>query len=764
MFRPILKALTEMFHGGNQAGLLGFQLPGTGSTDYARSVSDGFSSNVLTAPILWIARQFPEAPPALKIGDEISHDNDLTRLLEKPNEAYSGEALMMATLFDFLTDGNGYWIKLKNTNGKTVQLWYTPRTMMEPRWPDDGSEFISHYEYSPGNSAPMAILPEDVVHLRYGIDPRNARKGFGLLKPLIREVFTDDEASRFTASVLSNRGIPGLVISPDKDVTVGAEDLQATKKFFQQEFSGSKRGRPLVMGAPTKVETFGHSPKDMDLGVLRNIPEERVCSQMGIPAAVVGFGTGLQSTKVGATMDAMIRLAWMNGIVPLQRLISAEITRSLVSEFSSDPDAKLIFDLSDVVSIQTAIGERAKTNSTMLKDGAITIAEYRADMGFEFDATHEIYLRPMNVIEVPVGKTATEVEAEATPDASEGALNVPNSDEMDENVDQDAGVDDDAKNAIIAGIKLLEDKQPTDPVGDSEITVEANVAVEGESIVAAEWQTKLVNDLDVITEQKADEWTGDLMKFFDDLGAAATAASIEVLGTEESPKARYIGVDWKPSRSLGKRPGKKQRAERDAEFKAAEDAAAADAILLTMAMAQIEEEWKHLYGGQYLKTARAVFKGTENVVGLGIGLDDAVAQDILAVGERRSLIVKIGKQTRDRVFKELSEGRALGEGINDLQARIREQVPAGRWGSPSVRARVIARTETAFARNASMVQFAKQVEGARMMIFDGRVANSDEVCQALDGKVVSIQEAEALTAEEHPNGTRSFSLHIQRGK
>ena len=43
------------------------------------------------------------------------------------------------------------------------------------------------------------------------------------------------------------------------------------------------------------------------------------------------------------------------------------------------------------------------------------------------------------------------------------------------------------------------------------------------------------------------------------------------------------------------------------------------------------------------------------------------------------------------------------------------------------------------------------------MVFDARIGDTDEVCEDLNGRIVSLAWAQALVGEEHPNGTRSFT-------
>ena len=51
------------------------------------------------------------------------------------------------------------------------------------------------------------------MHFRFGLDPENDRKGRSPLAGVLREVFTDDEAANYTASLLRNMGVPGIIVS-----------------------------------------------------------------------------------------------------------------------------------------------------------------------------------------------------------------------------------------------------------------------------------------------------------------------------------------------------------------------------------------------------------------------------------------------------------------------------------------------------------------------------------------------------------------------
>lgn len=389
---------------------------------YGDLVGDGSSSSIVSACVNWIMRTFPEAPPALWEVNELGvrtriPGHPMVKLMRRPNPYFSGSLLWMATLSSWVIDGNAYWLKFRNGAGQVVQLWYCPHWMLEPRWPSDGSKYISHYDYStPGGGLVTQVKPEDVVHFRHGLAPDNIRKGYSPLHGVLREVYTDEQASRFSASMLKNRGIPGVILSPGTGGTVLPEDAEALKINFMQKFNGDRVGEPMVMSGPMTISTFGFSPKDMDLGAMRDIPEERITAALGIPAAVVGFGTGLAQTKVGATMSELRTSAWQSNLIPTMRLLAEEVSVQLLPDFErseSRRDGLLFgFDLSNVAIALDDELKKAQKWAEMLKSGGVRRDEFRSAQDMPSDDEDKVYM-------VPAGVTLTGPGAPEPPPAPE---------------------------------------------------------------------------------------------------------------------------------------------------------------------------------------------------------------------------------------------------------------------------------------------------------------------------------------------------------
>ncbi len=403
------KQLTEMRHPSSTSSRFPLHnlLPNT-EFNYAGEVGDGRRSSVLAAPFNWIARNFPQAPAIVQEqtdGQWVEDpDHAMTKLLRNPNPFYSGRTLAMALVLD-LVWGNAYMLKIRNAHGEVIQLWWAPRWTITPRWPRSSTDvFISHYEYRLGGGAGTEeIDPEDIIHIRFGLDPLLPRLGYSQLAAVMRDVFTDDEAANFSAAVLKNMGIIGVVISPKEGGTANKDDIKQVKDYIKNQFTGDKRGEALAVGSPTDVKVMQYQMQGFDVSPIRDISEERVCAALGIPAAVIGFGTGLQQTKVGATMREMRRMAWTDGLIPLQEIVADELERSLLPEFNG-ANTRVRFDLSSVPALWEEANEKHDRVRKDTLAGIIMVSKAQELLNYPVDDDRNVYLQPTNLIQLPDGQ------------------------------------------------------------------------------------------------------------------------------------------------------------------------------------------------------------------------------------------------------------------------------------------------------------------------------------------------------------------------
>ena len=224
------------------------------------------------------------------------------------------------------------------------------------------------------------------------------------LKALLREVFTDDEAANFTAALLKNMGVPGLVVSPDSDqVEITPEEAEGTKADIKAKFTGNRRGEAIVMTTKTKIEQFGFSPEELLLRELRRIPEERVSAAVGIPAVVIGFGAGLDRSTFTNFREAR-EAAYEQGIIPMQAFLAEDVRWQLLVDFESElrvHELRFGFDLSKVRVLQEDEFRKWQRLDAGVRGGWIQVYEARQATGQEATDADRIYLRQMALTEVP---------------------------------------------------------------------------------------------------------------------------------------------------------------------------------------------------------------------------------------------------------------------------------------------------------------------------------------------------------------------------
>lgn len=407
--RSEAKALKEMQHApGNWSYRY---LPRT-SYDYAGNV-DGRTNSAVQAVTSWIIRNFPEPPLGVWKPDQrgdlqeiVAHP--MVQLIENPNPYFAGLLMQQATLSDWLFDGNAYQIKARSAAGRPAELWWVPQSLIQPKWPDgDPSVFISHYEYTP-NGRPVNLAPEDVIHFRYGLDPSNPRKGLSPLRSILREVFSDDEASNFSAALLRNFGVPGLVLIPkggDDATEITPDDADALSLKMDQDLGGDNRGRTRVLRDAFDLHTVGFNPQELDLKALHRLPEERISGIFGVAAIVAGLGAGLDRSTFANFAEAR-EAATEQNLVPTWRLFAAEYARQLLPDYGDAASLTVRYDTSKVRALQEDENAKSDRLVKQFQGGVTKRSEVRAALGLDTDQEDEVFALPVSVMLIGPGSPA----------------------------------------------------------------------------------------------------------------------------------------------------------------------------------------------------------------------------------------------------------------------------------------------------------------------------------------------------------------------
>ena len=365
-----------------------------------KDLGNGQSNSAVTACLQVLGTSFSEANLIVKSFDsdgeeQIIFNHPLEILMERPNPYMSGEVVQQYIINALHVFGDAYLLKEKNNTGQVTALY----PLIPDRVSAKGTEeqLITNYEYAMDDRK-LIIDRSDMIHFRLGLDPTNHKQGYAPLQTILREIFGDEAAGQLSTALLSNSGVPSVIISPKDDFTISADESDQISKTYQQKVGGSKRGQPLVLSGSMTVEKMAFSPSELDIGTLRRIPEERVSAVLGVPAILAGLGAGLErATYANARM--LREYFTENKLIPLWRMVATELTYQLLqTDYQSENIVKAQYDFSNVRSLQSDEEDLYKRLNIGVKGGWISVAEARSQVGLPTTDEQDVYYVPLNVV------------------------------------------------------------------------------------------------------------------------------------------------------------------------------------------------------------------------------------------------------------------------------------------------------------------------------------------------------------------------------
>jgi HK97 family phage portal protein len=359
-------------------------LPGS-VADYVAECGDLWLNSAVMACIGWLIDNISE--PRLQVVRETKAGkcepvgpHPLTDLIARPNEHYDGECLLIATVIADRCDGNAFWYKGRDGFGAVKELWFTPPWEMVPRW-EGVRSWIDWWDHRVDRAGERWEV-EDVVHHRYGMDPKNRRMGLSRLQSTLREIAGDNRASTTTAGMLRNWGLASvLVTNRTPGGVIQPEDADNIKLKFRRT-TGESAGDPIVLEGDWEAQQLGLSPQSMDLTQMRMILEDRICANTNVNAMAAGLTSGA-AHKTYANYGEAIQHAYRGGLIPMLNRFARTATAELGPDFGLPPGEKLAWDYSQV----EALKEQRKDTVTVAvggyQGGLMTLNEGRAEIGLE---------------------------------------------------------------------------------------------------------------------------------------------------------------------------------------------------------------------------------------------------------------------------------------------------------------------------------------------------------------------------------------------
>ena len=321
-------------------------------------------------------------------------------LLDNPNPNMSSSLMNNYIVTSIAVSGDAFLLKLRNDAGAVVQLVPLLPEMVEVK--GNNEQLITKYQYKQkGNT--LEIMPEDMIHLRERIDPRNHRRGLSPLRSVMVEVLGDAAASQMGAALVKNTGVPSVVISPKNDLSMTSDEAENIAEVFGRRFGGENRGRPLVIsGGEVDIKTLSFSPKDLEIGKLRYINEERISAVLGVPAILAGLGAGLERATYSNAKE-LREFFTEQKLIPMWNHFANEFTKQLLLQDFEDNTAYCFkYDISDVRALSQDEDATMQRITQGFNAGFVTVNEARQATQLPALDDGDYFIRNALLAEVPI--------------------------------------------------------------------------------------------------------------------------------------------------------------------------------------------------------------------------------------------------------------------------------------------------------------------------------------------------------------------------
>jgi HK97 family phage portal protein len=384
---------------GQLQTLLRRALPGS-TKDWARVAGDLGLNGVVASAIDWYVRNYPQATPRLyrpvdSQQAEPVEDHPVLQLMAQPDPMIMGSLFWGWVIQDFKLFGNTYLRKIRSTTrGVVTALQFLPQDMVRPV--GNGINPLTHYVYTTDGRS-FDIPVSDIIHIRYGRDPSDIRIGRAPLTAVLREIATDNTASTTAYGLLANGAMPSLIVGPDAketSVDMSMDDARQVKRQLHEDLTGDGSGGIVVMTGAYKMDRVSLTPSELALDSVRRVPEERICSALGINPMVLGLGSGLERSTY-SNYERAQQAAWEDGMVPLLRTLADAITADLLPEYPETQQGDYVmYDLETVRALADDMQAEAVRAEKLYKAGIIDRAEAKRIAGLEAVPEDEGQLHP----------------------------------------------------------------------------------------------------------------------------------------------------------------------------------------------------------------------------------------------------------------------------------------------------------------------------------------------------------------------------------
>lgn len=306
-------------------------------------------------------------------GVEVDPEHPLNDLLLRPNPRMTMRDLVIQTIVNLSTDGEGFWCRLNKD--MVPALGAEPVAAIEPITPKYVTDYVARNTLTawqiivergsvidrPAGTR-LTVDPQSMLHFKY-FNPADKIRGLSPLSAASMSVVLDLAALRHNKGVMENGADPGGILVDRSPNGMGQEALSDYHKLFNERYGGvGLRGETAMLPANIDYLPIGLKPKDMDWEVLRRMTREDVLAVLGVPKSIVSVTDDL-NYSIQISQDANF---WDKRLLPILLLLEAVFDTGLM--WLEPDDVVMAFDLSGIQALRNGLKEAIENAKSLASE------------------------------------------------------------------------------------------------------------------------------------------------------------------------------------------------------------------------------------------------------------------------------------------------------------------------------------------------------------------------------------------------------------
>jgi len=263
--------------------------------------------------------------------DEVLDAHPLKILLDNPHPNYTRRQLLRLTSQYILTIGEAYWLKIRNSLQRPVQLQPMPAQNVEPIIIRGN---VDYYLVRQGDGTEIEVPATEIVR-PWLPDPESIYTSEGVLGPNAINADAAQFAGRHLRSKFQNDAIPPVMLhaTSDQAETPQGEEWERWKADWVRKYhnqTGSEKGTPAMLPPGWGAIQFAIE-SGADITPLLEYWQNNQLMNYGVPAAVLGRVVSGDRSSAEVT-------DWIfdkRTVLPVAELISDALTAQLAPDFDS---------------------------------------------------------------------------------------------------------------------------------------------------------------------------------------------------------------------------------------------------------------------------------------------------------------------------------------------------------------------------------------------------------------------------------------------